>query len=126
MTAVNLPYGVPTGRPCPVQEMNQPWPRCDKVGSTEIGLEPGEMTSAFGMDKAGLQGCFCQGCHDDGAEAIEVLDGQSLASSVGQGALQGRSARHLCLFGCSARRGSSRLDRQDLRPDCRASHPAGL
>ncbi len=74
MIAVNLPYGVPTGRSCPVKEMNQRWPRCDNVGSTEIGLEPGEMTTVIGTDRAGLQGCCCQGCRDDGAEAMEVLD----------------------------------------------------
>jgi hypothetical protein len=46
------------------------------------------MTTAFGIDKAGLQGCCCQGSRDDGAEAMEVLDQQFLASSVGQGALK--------------------------------------
>lgn len=88
MTATNLPCGVPIGQSCPVQGMNRPRPHCDNVGSTEIGLEPGEMTSAIGTDWADLHGCFCQCCRDDGAEAIEVLDGQSLASSVGQGALK--------------------------------------
>lgn len=88
MTATNLPSGVPTGQSCPLQEMNQPWPGCDNVRSTEIGLEPGEMTTAFGMDKAGLQGCFCQGCRDDGAEAMEMLDWQSMPPSAGQGALK--------------------------------------
>ncbi|MGO4910556.1 hypothetical protein ACEN2J_19880, partial [Pseudorhodobacter sp. W20_MBD10_FR17] len=88
MTAANRPYGVPTGQSCLVQGMNRPRSHCDDVGPTEIGLEPGEMTTAFGIDKAGLQGCFCQGCRDDGAEAMEVLDGQSLASSVGPKHLQ--------------------------------------
>lgn len=88
MTATNLPYGVPTGQSCPVQGMNRPKPRCTTVGPIEIGLECEEMTTAIGTDWADLHGCFCQCCRDDGAEAIEVLDGQSLASSVGQGALK--------------------------------------
>jgi hypothetical protein len=88
MTATNLPYGVPTGQSCPVQSMNRPRPHCDNVGPTEIGLEPGEMTTAFGMDKAGLQGCCCQGCRDDGAEVLEVLDWQSFPPSAGQGGLK--------------------------------------
>ncbi len=92
MTATNLPYGVPTGQSCPVQGMNRPKPRCTTVGPIEIGLECEKMTTAIGTDWVDLHGCFCQCCRDDGAEAIEVLDGQSLASSVGRGL-----SRPICL-----------------------------
>lgn len=88
MTATNLPYGVPTGQSCPVQGMNRPRPHCDNVRPIEIGLECGEMTTAIGTDWADLQGCFCQGCRDDGAEAMQVLDWRSMPPSAGQGALK--------------------------------------